>query len=86
MNLRAYRMSDKDVKLLEEIVSKKGDCLNRFLCERCPFRRKCLPTFLNKTTRATKAERMVLALETLTNAALLDEDIDDSGEYFDNRE
>jgi len=76
-------MSEKDIELLEEIVNKKGDCLNRRLCERCPFRRKCLPTFLDRTTRVTKAERMILALETITNAMLFDEDSD--GEYFDNR-
>jgi len=77
-------MNKDTIDLLEEILEKRGNCLDSPMCKRCPFKRKCLPTFLRKTTRATKAERMSLALEVLTNAALLDEETD--GEYFDHRE
>ena len=77
-------MDKKNIETLEKIVDRQGDCLDSNICQHCPFMQKCLPTFLSRTTRATKTERFEFALDALTNIALLDEDTD--GEYFNNRD
>jgi len=65
---------DKDVRILQEIVDKSGDCLDTKRCQACPFRSTCLPQFLNKPL--SHNERLAKALATLTHYSLLgDEDM-----------
>ena len=71
---------------LEKIVEKEGHCLHRHICEQCPFRKRCLPTFLNKNTRITPAERLSLAIDVLANLELLEEENDaDISRFFEVR-
>ena len=79
---------EKIIELLEAIVELEGHCLNADkYCKQCPFKSRCLPTFLRKETRTTPEERLQLALNILTNAELLDHYDDDEGEdYFINRD
>jgi len=72
---------------LEKIVELEGECLHRYICECCPFKKKCLPTFLHKKTRMTSPERLSLALDILTNIELLDENEEiDVTQFFEARQ
>ena len=73
------------IKTLEQIVEQNGDCLHHSLCEKCPFKSKCLPTFIKSTGTMTKTERFSLALNTLTNEVLLETYDDDHDDFFSNR-
>ncbi len=78
---------DKVLQQLEIIVELEGNCLNAGkYCKNCPFKSKCLPTFLRKETRMSPEERLALALNILTNFELLDSYEDGEGEdYFVHR-
>lgn len=71
-------MNEKHISILEAIVELKGDCLDAHLCKQCPFKKQCLPNFLqDKQKRPTQKERFNLALDTITNISLLgDQDIE----------
>ena len=64
-------MDDEQIKVLNNIVEKNGDCLTSALCNQCPFRRKCLPEFLQKNTRPSRKERYEMASDTLARISLL---------------
>jgi len=76
------------IKLLEMIVDLEGHCLNADkYCKQCPFKSRCLPTFLRKETRMTHEERLSLALGILTDLELLDSYGDEDGKnYFEHRD
>lgn len=67
-------LSDLDKKILQEIVTESGKCLNSKRCAVCPFRAKCLPEFLNEEV-PTESQRMQMALDVLTHHALIDEEM-----------
>lgn len=61
-------MEQKHKDVLQKIVDLEGHCLDKKLCEDCPFRLKCLPQFLKSPkTRPTKEERYQMALSKLTD-------------------
>jgi len=72
------KYTEQEISLLEQIVNNKGDCLNyQRYCKDCPFREKCLPTFLSSDKKISKTRRMSLALDVLTNYYVFG---DDSGD------
>jgi len=58
-------------KVLNKIVEKEGNCLINLLCDICPFRTKCLPEFLDKTTVPTRKERYEMAADMLARIDLM---------------
>lgn len=69
-------LSNNDVKILEEIVSKNGDCMDSKRCPKCPFRAMCLPEFIRENNQPTQDQRKMMALDVLTHNALVDDNID----------
>jgi hypothetical protein len=67
-------MKDEKIEILETIIKLKGDCLSAKLCNACPFKKKCLPQFLDYANRPSQEERFNLALDIITNTALMDDD------------
>jgi hypothetical protein len=68
-------MKDETIEILEKVIDLGGDCLDAQLCKKCPFKRKCLPNFLQeKQQRPTQKERFNLALDTITNISLLEDE------------
>lgn len=65
-------MTENDKKILQEIVDVKGSCLQAKRCTACPFRKRCLPDFLEQFPPSREL-RFRLAFEALTNSALLDD-------------
>ena len=78
---------EKTIELLEAIVELEGNCLKHEFCKQCPFKKRCLPTFLRRETRMSSKERLSLVLNFLTNSELLDNyEAEDCEEYFANRD
>ena len=65
-------LSNNDTRILEEIVSLDGKCMDSQRCKLCPFRVMCLPEFLNPTP-PTPEQRQKMALDVMTHHALVDE-------------
>ena len=64
-------MNKEEVDTLESIVRLKGNCLHQPLCKSCPFKKECLPGFINHIMKKSQQERFNLALTALTNISLL---------------
>jgi hypothetical protein len=64
-------LDNAQIKVLNNIVEKNGDCLTAYLCNECPFRKKCLPEFLHENTRPSRKERYEMASDTLARISLL---------------
>ena len=64
-------LSRKDAATLQEIIDLDGDCLNSNRCNKCPFRKICLPEFLN-TISPTTHQRAKMALDVIAHHALVD--------------
>ncbi len=67
-------LTDSDKKILQEIVTEEGKCLNSKRCQVCPFRAMCLQEFLN-TEPPSQAQRFSMALSVLTHHLLVDDDM-----------
>ena len=65
-------LSNNDTKILEQIVSLDGQCMDSQRCKLCPFRVMCLPEFLNPVPPTTE-QRAKMALDVMTHHALVDE-------------
>ncbi len=65
-------LSNKDKKILSEIVAISGNCLESKRCSECPFRSVCLPEFLNPRP-LTRPQRLNMALDVLSYNMLLDD-------------
>lgn len=65
-------LSVNDSRILQEIVSSDGECLDSQRCKLCPFRAMCLPEFLNPSPPTT-TQRAKMALDVMTHHALMDE-------------
>jgi len=61
------------MEVLEKIVRLKGNCLSVLICTHCPFKKECLPSFLDKESRFSQKKRFNIALSALANAAILDD-------------
>lgn len=68
-------ISNRDAKILQEILTLDGACLNSKRCTECPFKNVCLPEFLG-TVILSQSKRAKMALDVLScNDLLSDEDI-----------
>jgi hypothetical protein len=67
-------LDNSDKKILEEIVSLKGHCLDSKRCIKCPFRAACLPEFLNPVP-PSQPQRLKMALDVLAHNFLIDENM-----------
>jgi hypothetical protein len=56
---------DKYDRVLDEIISRKGDCMQYMMCSRCPFAEECLPKGVNKKTKWSKEKRLNMATDYL---------------------
>jgi hypothetical protein len=65
-------LNDRDLAILQEIVSSRGKCLYSKRCLECPFRSKCLPEFLNFIP-PTANQRLNMALDVIAYHQLLDD-------------
>ena len=65
-------MTSQDAKIMQEIISEGGDCLNYKRCGLCPFKGSCLPSFLEKPL--SHEERLSRALNALAHYQLLDDE------------
>lgn len=65
-------LNNKDLSILEEIITLRGDCLYSKRCLECPFRSKCLPEFLNFIPPTT-TQRMNMALDVMAYHQILDD-------------
>ncbi len=65
-------LSNNDTRILEEIVSLDGKCMESQRCKLCPFRVMCLPEFLNPIPPTTE-QRARMALDVMTHHALVGE-------------
>lgn len=65
-------LNNSDARVLEEIVSLDGKCMESQRCKICPFRVMCLPEFLNPIP-PTPEQRAKMALDVITHHALVDE-------------
>ena len=67
-------MTEHEAKIIQEIISEDGDCLDYKRCGGCPFKGSCLPSFLDRPP--SHEERLSKALNALAHYELLnDEDI-----------
>ena len=66
-------LSNNDAKILEQIVSLDGNCMDSKRCSACPFRGLCLPEFVFPNP-PTKEQRAKMALDVMTHHALVDEE------------
>jgi hypothetical protein len=64
-------LDDKQKAILNKIIEKEGDCLTSYLCISCPFRTKCLPEFLDRSTRPSHKERYMMAADAITRIELM---------------
>lgn len=69
----ALNTSDKDV--LEEIVALDGSCMSSKRCDKCPFRARCLPEFLNPIP-PSQEQRLKMAQDVLAHHYLIDDETD----------
>jgi hypothetical protein len=60
---------------LIRIVEIEGNCLVSTLCDECPFRKSCLPEFLDKKKRPSRKERYEMAADTLARLDLMLDDL-----------
>jgi len=67
-------LNNQDIRILEEIVSTDGKCMDSGRCNRCPFRAICLPEFLNPVP-PTPQQRKIMALDVLSHHALVNENL-----------
>lgn len=68
-------MNDKDLIVLEEIVTLKGKCLLNSRCQQCPLISHCFPKYLQGgTSEHRQKSRLNLALKTLTDHFILTDD------------
>lgn len=67
-------LSNKDKKILAEIISLGGQCLESKRCIECPFRSVCLPEFLNPYP-LTRPQRLNMALDVISYGLLLDDEL-----------
>lgn len=67
-------LSSQDIRILQEVVTLEGKCMDSSRCKLCPFRAMCLPEFLNPKPPTTQ-QREKMALDVLTHHALVDEDL-----------
>lgn len=65
-------LSNSDARVLQEIVTFDGKCMESQRCKICPFRAMCLPEFLNPVP-PTPEQRAKMALDVMTHHALVDE-------------
>ena len=65
-------LNNSDARVLEDIVSLDGKCMESQRCKICPFRVMCLPEFLNPIP-PTPEQRAKMALDVITHHALVDE-------------
>lgn len=65
-------LSNNDTRVLEEIVSLDGQCMESKRCVVCPFRSLCLPEFLYPNP-PTPEKRAKMALDVMTHHALVDD-------------
>ena len=66
-------LSNNDARVLEEISTLDGHCMESKRCKVCPFRALCLPEFLFPNP-PTPQQRAKMALDVMTHHALVDED------------
>lgn len=71
------QLSNRDVEILEEIIEVGGKCLFSKRCPECPFRKRCLPEFLNYMPPSSN-QRFTSALNVLSYNGILDDE-----EYLD---
>lgn len=77
-------LTNNDRKILQEIVSLEGKCMESARCINCPFRGMCLPDFLNPVPPTT-TQREKMAGDILTHDSLLGEDVEISDYKWDKR-
>lgn len=65
-----------DINILEEIIDRKGACLRKAMCERCPFAKNCLPAivFGKRRSGPSRQERVNMALDAISSLTLLDDE------------
>ena len=68
-------LSSTDKETLEEIVKTTGQCMDSKRCQRCPFRIRCLPEFLNPVP-PSQEQRLKMAEDILAHHYLLDGNVD----------
>jgi hypothetical protein len=66
-------ISNRDLEILQEIVTLNGKCLNSKRCLECPFRSMCLPEFLAPQPLPQK-KRAKMALDVLSYNHILGDD------------
>lgn len=67
-------LTQKNKRVLGEIVALDGQCLDSKRCLDCPFKTKCLPEFLYPKP-LTQKQRLNMALDALSGNLLLDDEI-----------
>jgi hypothetical protein len=68
-------LSEKDRKVLQEIIDTDGKCLDSNRCNMCPFRSICLPEFLN-TSPPSPQQRINMALAIIIHDELFQGGLD----------
>lgn len=74
-------LEDKQLEILEEIISLGGNCLEAKRCQGCPFRTKCLPQFAMGKSRMSQNQRANYAADVITREELLGETDGASEQY-----
>lgn len=63
-------MEDKEIKTLEKIIEKQGDCLDPHICVDCPFVTECYISFVNHN-RLSRKKRVDMAADVLVERNIL---------------
>jgi hypothetical protein len=70
-------VTPENKKVLNEILSLEGDCLDGSRCPMCPFKTQCLYEFLgSKGSYPSKIRRKQMALDAIVYLELLGESIE----------